>query len=185
MRTSLLLILGALCAAALTFVPTVAAHLHALHDGHRATAAARAHTVNEFSFVANGPMENVAPLFGADKERVWAKEWDPSFVYPAPAADQPGMVFTVAHGPIAVPWINTEFDLKNGRVQYAYVIPEKLVTLITIRMTPDGERTHVAVRYEQTALSADGDGHVQRLAAQRANSGPEWEKKINAYLAAH
>jgi hypothetical protein len=184
MKSPLLFAAGALTGAALMFLPTAAAHWRALHPGHTAPGPSRARTSNEFGFTTNGPMDRVAPLFGADKERVWSPGWDPQFLYPSPAADAPGMVFQVAHGPISVPWINTEFDLENGRVQYAYVIPEKLVTLITIRMTPEGERTRVAVRYDQTALSAEGDEHVRRMAAQRANAGPEWEKMINDYLAA-
>jgi hypothetical protein len=182
MRPPLQFAAGVIVGAVLGFLPMASAHLHAMH-AHAAPGAPRAHTVNEFSFTANGPMERVAPLFGADKERVWSHDWDPQFIYPVPTADTQGMVFSVAHGPITVPWINTEFDLKNGRVQYVYVIPEKMVTLITIRLTPQGERTEVAVRYEQTALSSDGDQDVQRLARQRSNAAPEWAEKINGYLA--
>lgn len=182
MRPPLLFAAGVAAGAVLGFLPMAAGHLHSLR--HQA-AGPRVRISNEFSFVANGPMERVAPLFGADKERVWASDWDPTFIYPLPAADRPGMVFTVPHGPITVPWINTEFDVKHGRVQYAYLIPGKLVTLITIRLAPDGERTRATVRYDRTALTADGDAHVRRLGDRDAVAGPEWEKSINDYLSAH
>ncbi len=181
MKPPLVFAAGVLAGAVLGFLPMASAHLHALH---RRPTGPRARSTNEFSFVANAPMERVAPLFGAHRERVWAKGWDPSFIYPLPADDQPGMVFLIAHGGMAVPWINTEFDLQNGRVQYVYVIPEKLVTLITIHLTPQGDRTRVAVRYDRTALGAEGDAHVQRLGGHDAIAGPEWEASINGYLSA-
>src|SRR5260370_633992 len=71
----------------------------------------RAHTKEKFVFIAHAAMERVAPLFGADEERVWAANWEPSFIHPLPAKDAQGMVFTVAHGHRASIWVNTEFDL--------------------------------------------------------------------------
>lgn len=156
------------------------AHLHQ-HFAARSNAPL-AHAETKFEFTANGTMDKVAPLMGADRERVWAPGWDPHFVWPRPAADGPGMVFTVTHGPYRVPWVNTEFDLAGGRVQYVYVIPDTMVTVITIRMTPEGEKTHVNVEYDRTALSAEGNDHVRKLAENDAKSGPEWEGQINGWL---
>jgi hypothetical protein len=146
------------------------------------SAVALAHTEEKFEFVAKGPMKAVGPLFGAERERDWAPEWNPEFVFPTPAADVRGMVFTVKHGDLNATWVNTAFDLNVGRVQYAYVIPEKMVTLITIQLTPQGSSTHVAVEYERTALSADANEHVRHLAENDGKAGPEWEKQINEAL---
>lgn len=156
------------------------AHLH--HHFARRSSAPLAHTETKFEFAANGPLEKVAPLMGADRERVWAPGWNPHFVFPKPVADQQGMVFTVAHGPYRVPWVNTEFDLSNGRVQYVYVIPDTLVTVITSRMTSEGTKTRVKVEYDRTALSTGANDHVQRLAENDRKSGPEWEGQINEWL---
>jgi hypothetical protein len=112
------------------------AHLH--HHFAGRSDAPLAHTETKFEFAANGPLAKIAPLMGADRERVWAPGWNPHFVFPRPAVDQQRMVFTVTHGPYRVPWVNTEFDLARGRVQYVYVIPDTMVTVITIRMTPEG-----------------------------------------------
>jgi hypothetical protein len=142
----------------------------------------RAHTEEHFEFTAHGTMEEVAPLFGAEKEKVWAAGWDPQFVHPMPAADEAGMVFTVAHSHARSVWVNTELDLKNGRVQYVYVIPDALVTVITLRLTPQGQQMHVAVEYDRTALSAEADGHVRHMAEQDRQAGSEWETQINRYL---
>ncbi len=144
----------------------------------------RAHSERTFEFMAEAPLSEVAPLFGAHKERAWAPNWDPCFIWPARAEDRPGMVFTVsgAHGTAI--WINTCFELQNGRVQYAYVLDKALTTLITLNLTPRGEHTHVAVSYERTALEPRADEWVARMADQDAKAGEEWSAQINAYLRA-
>lgn len=157
------------------------AHLH--HHFATGQNSPLAHNETKFEFVANGTLDRVAPLMGADRERVWAPGWNPHFIFPKPVTDQQGMVFTVAHGPYRVPWVNTEFDLKAGRVQYVYVIPDTLITVITIRMTPQGDKTHVAVEYDRTALETQANDHVQKLAEHDRKAGPEWEEQINGWLA--
>jgi len=144
----------------------------------------RAHSERTFEFLAEAPLTEVAPLFGAHREREWAPHWDPCFIWPAPAEDRAGMVFTVsgAHGTAI--WINTCFELQNGRVQYAYVLENAMTTLITLSLTPCGEHTHVAVSYERTALQPRADAWVARMADQDAGAGDEWRAQINAYLRA-
>jgi hypothetical protein len=99
-----------------------------------------------------------------------------------PAADEEGMVFTVAHDHLKAAWVNTEFDLKNGRIQYVYMIPDVLVTVITLRLRPEGDHTQVEVEYDRTALSPEADAHVRHMAEGDRTSGPEWEKQVNGYL---
>ncbi len=165
--------------------PKLAMHLHGAYPSHPSLSqeGAMEHTVEKFDFTANGSMERVAPLFGAERERVWAPGWNPEFISPTKPADVQGMVFKIQHGDRHAIWVNTEFDLKAGRMQYAYVIPDKLVTLITIRLTPLEKLTQVAVEYERTALSVGANEHVRHLAENDRKSGPEWEKQINGYLA--
>jgi hypothetical protein len=98
-------------------------HLHAApgerHGSQATQGRPRVHTHEKFAFTARASMERVAPLFGADKERVWSVKWEPSFIYPLPAQDAQGMVFTVEDGHRTSVWVKGDFDLKNGRVQYA------------------------------------------------------------------
>ena len=178
---------GILCGViAAVLAPKVAMHLHAALHGRQSgsgmSGTMRVHSKETFAFTANGTMEEVAPLFGADKERVWAPEWYPQFVYPVPVKDAEGMVFNVAHGHRRAVWVCTEYDLEKGRVQYVYVIPEALLTVITLRMKPEGKQTGVEVTYERTALSAEADEHVRHMAEGDRGSGPEWEKQVNGYL---
>jgi hypothetical protein len=175
MNRVLIVILVALC---------IGVALLAFHLRQR-NAPGSAHERSQFDFVARAPYAQVFPLFGAEKERVWAgKEWDPSFVYPKPAADVEGAVFTVKHGHTTIaPWVNTAFDPQSGHVQYVYMIPETLTTLIDIHITPqDPQNTKVNVVYERTALTAGGDERVRRMAEHDRRSGAEWAEQINGYL---
>jgi hypothetical protein len=189
MKGAWLFVIGAACGAVGGLLPKAAMHLHGTlhnaHGGEVANDAIRAHTEEKFVFTARAPMERVAPLFGADKERVWSAKWEPQFIHPLPAKDAQGMVFTVAHGHLASVWVNTEFDLKNGRVQYVYLIPDALATLITLRLTPEGNETRVEVEYDRTALNAEADAHVRHMAEQDRSAGVEWEKAVNEYLEKH
>lgn len=169
---------GVIGAAVALAVPRLWAHLH----GHGAGGGALAHTEATFRFTAEAPMAEVAPLFGADRERVWAPGWNPRFLHPRPAADRRGMVFTVPHGHTDAVWVNSELDLARGVVQYVYVIPGALATLITLHLTPAGAHTDVEVSYERTALTPAVNARVHDLAAKDAQAGPEWSHQINAYL---
>ena len=142
----------------------------------------RTHT--EFTFTVNGSFDQAAPLFGADKERVWAPEWKPQFVYPTPARDQQGMVFQVAHGQLTSTWVNTAFDLAAGHIQYVYVLGDAMVTTIDISLARKGaQTTRVTVVYERTALRPEANEHVQHFASNDQKAGKEWEAQINSYLA--
>ena len=142
------------------------------------------HTRTEFEFTANALMDQVAPLFGAHEERKWSLDWNPQFIYPQPAHDQPGMVFQVTHGQHSSTWVNTAFDLATGHIQYAYVLNDAMATVIDIHLSRLGEhKTAVAVAYERTALIPEANEHVQHFAQADARAGKEWEQQINAYLA--
>ncbi len=153
-------------------------------EAQDAPTSALTHTRNEFTFVAKASYERVFPLFGAWEEKKWAEGWEPQFVYPQSPSDQPGMVFTIAHGGMKSVWTNTAFDAAGGHVQYVYVIHDALVTLVDIHLTKAGvNETRVSVVYERTALSPEANDHVAHLAKGDAKSGPEWEEAINGYLA--
>lgn len=141
-------------------------------------------TCENFDFVANAPLDRVFPLFGAAGERAWAEGWEPKFLWPAEVDDREGMVFEIDHGGRTATWVNTAFDRAANRVQYVYVLPEVVATTITLRLTPRGDATHVAVRYERTALSPDANPVVRDMAEHDRQAGPEWSAQINRFLAA-
>ena len=140
------------------------------------------HTRERFGLIANAPFELAWPLFGAHKERDWAPDWNPSFVWPEKPADREGMVFAVRHGGRTAIWVNTVFDATLRRIQYVYLIPNVLVTVITLKLEPNGDSTNVEVVYERTALAAAANEIVRNMAASDRVAGEEWSRQINTYL---
>jgi len=155
-----------------------------LRSASQDSSAALAHTRVEFHFVANAPFEQAAPLFGANEERKWSPDWDPQFLHPVPASDQPGMVFRVEHPHHSSVWINTAFDLAAGHIQYTYVLNDAMATLIDIHLTRESaQKTGVTVVYERTALVPEANDHVRHFAQGDEKAQKEWEEAINGYLA--
>jgi hypothetical protein len=144
--------------------------------------AALLHTREQFSLVADAPFEIAWPLFGADNERAWAPGWDPVFLWPEKAFDQEGMVFIVRQREKDAVWVNTAFDRTARRIQYVYVIPDVVVTVITLQLTPDRHATAIDVIYERTALAAAANESVKDMAARDRIAGDDWARKINAHL---
>ncbi|HLW51377.1 MAG TPA: hypothetical protein VKW06_00920 [Candidatus Angelobacter sp.] len=142
-----------------------------------------AHVSHSFEFTISAPLATVAPLFGADRERLWAEGWNPQFVYPQPAQDQSGAVFTVRHGDNASTWVNSIYEPENGHIQYVYVVPQAMAVLIDIRLSPQSASAcHVKVTYERTALSPEFNTHVQHQGEADAQYGPHWQHAIESYL---
>jgi hypothetical protein len=144
-----------------------------------------AHVRNEFEFTVHAPYPVVAPLFGPEGERGWAGgHWDPQFLYPQPAQDTQGAVFTIRHSHHHAVWINTAFDTAARHYQYAYFIPDVMVVLIDVRFAEaDAENTNVQVAYERTALNPEANEHVKEMGDSDRSSGKEWGTAINEYLA--
>ncbi|MGC2616094.1 MAG: hypothetical protein WA354_18825 [Terracidiphilus sp.] len=142
-------------------------------------------TQTAFDIVVHLPSAETAPLFGPEGERPWAgKHWDPQFLYPQPAHDEQGAVFTVHHGPVTAVWVNTLFDLKARHFQYVYFIPDIMVTTIDVRFTPTNPTTtQVHVTYTRTALIPDGNDHVTAFTNTDKTAAKDWQQSINTYLA--
>jgi hypothetical protein len=142
------------------------------------------HVRNEFEFTVHAPYPVVAPLFGPEGERAWAGgHWNPQFLYPQPARDVQGAVFTIRHGHHHAVWINTSFDTAGRHFQYVYFIPEAMVVLIDVRFSEmDAGNTDVKVAYERTALNPEVNQRVREMGDADRGSGKEWATAINEYL---
>jgi hypothetical protein len=92
------------------------------------------------------------------------------------------MVFKVAHGDKAAVWVNTQFDRGSGRIQYVYVLPEVVVTVITLQLASLHQSTRVVVTYARTALDEASNDLVREMADRDRAAGRAWELRINAYL---
>ena len=144
--------------------------------------ALRVHTHEHFECCVDAPLESAWPLFGAERERDWAPDWHPRFVWPPVANDQQGMVFEIGDGDETAIWVNTSLDPAANRIQYVYVIPNIVVTVITLTLRPSGSSTHVEVSYDRTSLAEAANERVKHLAARDKLAGPQWSTQINQYL---
>jgi hypothetical protein len=82
--------------------------------GHAPSAQAelRVQETNSFDLVVRLPLAQTAALFGPEGERAWAgNDWNPEFIYPQPARDQLGAVFSISHGQYRAIWVTTAFDI--------------------------------------------------------------------------
>ena len=144
------------------------------------SAAVPAHVSNTFHLVVAAPLPRTAQLFGPEGERCWAGEhWNPEFVFPQPARDGQGAVFAIQHGAHRAVWVNTVFDPAAGRMQYVAFIPDKLVSVVDVRLTAvDPLRTNVEVRYDRTVLDVGLNDEVEAMGMRDRESGPEWQQAI-------
>jgi len=145
------------------------------------------HTETAFSLVVHLPYSETDPLFGPEGERAWAgKHWDPQFIYPKPAHDVEGAVFTIKHGAFSAVWGRTVFDIEARHFQYVYFIPDLMVTTIDVRFKPLNETsTQVNVVYARTAITPDGNEHVVAMTEGDKSAGKDWQQAIDTYLATH
>jgi hypothetical protein len=144
------------------------------------------HTRTSFDLMVHLPLADTAPLFGPEGERPWAgKHWNPKFIYPQPAHDEAGAVFTVSHGSHNAVWVITEFDVAARHFQYAYFMADLMVTTIDVRFTElDAATTRVNVVYARTAVTPAGNEHVAAMTEGDKGSGKDWQEAIDQYLAA-
>lgn len=109
--------------------------------------------------------------------------WNPRFVWPASPSDCAGVVFQIERAEGMATWINTRFDLARGEVQYAYVLPGVMATLVTLQLRAAGNDTEVAVCYERTSLAPESDESVAAMGKEDESAGPEWASEVNGHLA--
>jgi hypothetical protein len=158
-----------------------------LADNDSGAMASPMHVRTEFDLTVHAPYSAAFPLFGADRERLWAgADWNPQFIYPKPTADIQGTVFIVKHSAHEAVWVNTAFDVKGHHIQYAYFISEVMVTTIDLTFLPiDSGSTRVSVVYDRTALSVAANEVLQQFGMADRARGADWEKAINTYLQKH
>jgi len=146
----------------------------------------RMHTETSFDVMVRAPLAETAVLFSPEGERAWAgKHWDPQFVYPLPARDQQGAVFTINHGPVKAVWVVAQHNLEARHIQYVYVISDLMVATIDVRFQViDPGTTKATITYARTAVTPEGDEHVKAMTQGDQTAGKDWQTAIDKYLAA-
>jgi len=144
-----------------------------------------ARQTTSFELVVRLRFAQAALLFGPLGERAWAGgHWNPEFIYPKPAHDEQGAVFSIHHGPYTATWVCTAFDLEARHFQYVYFLPGLMVTTIDVYFKPvDANKTAVNVIYARTAIAPEGNAHVAAMSDGDKKAGGEWQQAIDEYLA--
>lgn len=126
------------------------------------------------------PVQQAIELFTPEGERRWAEGWDPHY----PAADRrddPGAVFTTAHGSHSSTWIL--IDRARDRIRYARVAHGATAGTITVQRVDSGDAsTRVRVTYDLTALTPAGAAELERFAERYDDYIASWETKISRAL---
>jgi hypothetical protein len=142
------------------------------------------HIRTSFDLLVHASYAVTAPLFGPQGERAYAgKHWDPAFIYPQPASDVEGAVFTVRHGPYNAVWVTSLADIEGRHFQYVYFLQDLMVTVVDVHFKPIGaDSTSVNVVYTRTALTAKGNEHVKTMSDDDKTAGKGWQQAIDEYL---
>jgi hypothetical protein len=139
------------------------------------------HCRSEFHFSVRLAYAEAFPLFGGWKEQEWDPDWKPIFLYPDPARDIEGAVFLVKTPEYSSVWVNTEFDISTGRVQYVNVRDGLIATRIQIQVRSLGlGGTQVSVAYERTALDPAAAPAITEFARTDPEQGAQWQAMIEA-----
>jgi hypothetical protein len=160
--------------------------IQAAAAGAAGGAAALEQRTQSFTLMLKGSVAEVTSLFGLVREAEWAPTWTPRFIHPAEGAQREGVVFTTAsaNGKERL-WLLTAYNLKEGRVEYVFVMPGFTANEIKIRVVPDCKRQCKAtIRYRHSALAPEGNEEVAKLDGHWAEQQRlHWETAINAALA--
>jgi hypothetical protein len=130
------------------------------------------------------PAERVFPLLCPVREADWVPGWQYRLIYSRSGVAELGCVFTTPNADSRdTVWVVTEYDPAALRIQFAWVWPEMVATLLEIQLRPAGSETEAHIRYTYTGLSEAGNAEVQRYdRAWFAAKMNGWEKAINHYL---
>ena len=131
------------------------------------------------------PVEAAFPLFTPKGEEAWAPGWSPEYLHPADGATCEGMVFRTFHDGETSLWGCVLFRPDEHRVRYARVTPGSRFGFVDIACRSlAAERTEVAVGYDYTALTAEGEAFLARLdEAAFAAMIDGWRGEIEAAVA--
>jgi hypothetical protein len=122
-------------------------------------------------------------LFTAEGERRWVDGWDPTILSDC-GATEAGAVFLTDHGGEQTIWTVIEADRRRRRLQYSRVSPGRRAGTVTVELRPHEDGSIVAIAYDMTALSSDGEAAVRGMdEAGFAAMLEEWKRRIEAALA--
>ena len=143
------------------------------------------------SFVANGNIAIVYPLFGAFEERKLDYNWKPILIYPDKEIIEEGTTFKTIqdkhkHGGSDEKeflWHVIKYEPSQYLIQYLVSTPNRFWT-VTVKCEAVSEKqTKLTVTYTYTGLNEKGNKiNEQALSQMFKNNLKDWEEGINYYL---
>ena len=139
------------------------------------------------TFVVNGTINEVYPLFGAFEERKWEPTWNPVLIYPSEEVIEEGTTFKTA-GRGDEPeflWRVSKYEESLYLIQYLVSTSNRYWT-ITVKCNRDDNdvnKTKATVTYTYIGLSEKGNElnkvDIQNMYKYNLN---DWADAINEYL---
>jgi hypothetical protein len=126
------------------------------------------------------PLAETRSLFTPEGERRWISEWDPD--YPDPERKEGvGATFLTGHGDARTVWVMT--DAEPDRVRYARITGGVDAGIVDVRCNErEPGSTTVTVSYHLTALSDEGQAHLDSFAAHYEEFIASWQRRISRLL---
>ena len=140
---------------------------------------------HEFTQKNLAPPSTVFPLLCPVREAEWVPGWKYRLVYSKSGFAEKGCVFaTPAEDGSQITWTVTRFEPATHKIEFCWVWPEMISTLVEISLIEAVDRnTSATIRYTYTALSAAGEGELDRYDQEWfENKMKMWETAINHFL---
>jgi hypothetical protein len=136
------------------------------------------------SFVINGTIDKVFPLFGPVREEEWAEGWKPGVIYSENGLVEEHMIFQTAGNPEEgkYTWVITQFIPMKYLIEYT-VSTAARIWFVRVECKEAGEKTKATVSYTYTGLTEVGNHRNKRaLEKMFEHNLTDWEEAINHYL---
>ena len=123
--------------------------------------------------------EHAFQLFTAPGEKLWIDDWDPEVLRGGDGREK-GSVFVTDVGGQRTYWGVVDYDAEALHARYARIAPATRAGTVEVVARPDGNGgTEVEVRYELTALTAEGNEELAAFDTQAyARMLGDWERMI-------
>lgn len=134
------------------------------------------------SFLVNGSVEKIFPLFGPIREMEWAYGWNPEVIFQDDNTISEHMIFrTPGEGELYL-WAITRLDVQQHIIEYTVTAANRL-WFITVQCVADLEKTCATVTYSYTALNETGHSQNRKAIEKMFEYDlADWQKAIDHYL---
>ncbi len=128
------------------------------------------------------PMAGLVPYFTPEGERLWARDWNPSAVWPISGEAVEGAVFTTEHDGEVATWCLAQYEPADGILRYVVSRPSR-VTMVLVEISPSAGGSIARVTYHIVALRPEGETVLRDFDHHFQSMMSEWQATIEAAIA--